>query len=96
MTATGHITRSGVVPQTSAPLCWRKAYRPALSALPRTHSWAFSMPTAAATSGSRPPGTVARFCEVWEAFHAREPFYSRAEFESLEASGELDLSWSGA
>lgn len=34
--------------------------------------------------------SVARFCEVWEAFHAREPFYSRTEFESLEASGQID------
>ena len=34
--------------------------------------------------------SLARFCEVWEAFHAREPFYSRAEFESLEASGQID------
>jgi hypothetical protein len=34
--------------------------------------------------------SLARFCEVWEAFHAREPFCSRAEFESLEASGQID------
>jgi hypothetical protein len=34
--------------------------------------------------------SVARFCQVWEAFHAREPFYSRAEFESLEATGQID------
>src|SRR5215470_16236577 len=33
--------------------------------------------------------SLARFCEVWEAFHAREPFYSRAEFGSLEASGQI-------
>ena len=33
---------------------------------------------------------LARFCEVREAFHAREPFYSRAEFESPEASGQID------
>jgi hypothetical protein len=47
-----------------------------------------------------PPGTIvnvalystslARFGAVWEAFHAREPFYRRAEFESLEASGQID------
>jgi hypothetical protein len=37
-----------------------KAYPPALSALPRTRSWPFSMPTAAGTSGSPPPGTVTR------------------------------------
>ena len=34
--------------------------------------------------------SLVRFCEVWEAFHAREPFYSRAEFEFLEASGQID------
>jgi hypothetical protein len=34
--------------------------------------------------------SLARFCEVRDAFHAREPFYSRAEFESLEASGQID------
>jgi hypothetical protein len=34
--------------------------------------------------------SLANFGEVWEAFHAREPFYSRAEFESLEASGQID------
>jgi hypothetical protein len=34
--------------------------------------------------------SLAKFCEVREAFHAREPFYSRAEFESLEASGQID------
>jgi hypothetical protein len=34
--------------------------------------------------------SLARFGEVWEAFHAREPFCSRADFGSLEASGQLD------
>jgi hypothetical protein len=34
--------------------------------------------------------SLARFCEVREAFHAREPFYSRAEFGSLEATGQID------
>ncbi|HEY3652657.1 MAG TPA: SUKH-4 family immunity protein [Streptosporangiaceae bacterium] len=34
--------------------------------------------------------SLGKFCRVWEAFHAREPFYSRAEFESLEASGHID------
>jgi hypothetical protein len=34
--------------------------------------------------------SLGKFCEVWEAFHAREPFYSRAELESLEASGQID------
>lgn len=34
--------------------------------------------------------SLARFCQVRNAFHAREPFYSRAEFESLEASGQID------
>jgi hypothetical protein len=34
--------------------------------------------------------SLARFCEVREAFHAREPFYSRADFESLEASGQIE------
>ena len=31
-----------------------------------------------------------KFCEVWEALHAREPFYSRRDFESLAASGQID------
>jgi hypothetical protein len=34
--------------------------------------------------------SVARFGEVWDAFHAREPFYSRADYESLEASGQIE------
>lgn len=34
--------------------------------------------------------SVARFGEVWDAFHAREPFYSRAGYESLEASGQIE------
>jgi hypothetical protein len=34
--------------------------------------------------------SLTKFCELWEAFHAREPFYSREEFESLEASGQID------
>src|SRR5690242_19390554 len=34
--------------------------------------------------------SLARFCEVWEAFHACEPFYSRADYESLEATGQID------
>ena len=34
--------------------------------------------------------SLAKFCEVWEAFHAREPFYSRGDFESLTASGQID------
>jgi hypothetical protein len=34
--------------------------------------------------------SLARFCEVWDAFRAREPFYSRAAYESLEASGQID------
>jgi hypothetical protein len=33
---------------------------------------------------------VARFCEVWEAFHVREPPYSRTEFDLLEATGHID------
>jgi hypothetical protein len=31
-----------------------------------------------------------KFCEVWEAFHAREPFYSRGQFESLAVRGQID------
>lgn len=27
--------------------------------------------------------SLRKFCEVWEAFHAREPFYTHATFESL-------------
>ena len=34
--------------------------------------------------------SLARFGEVWDAFHAREPFGSRADFESLEAGGQID------
>ncbi len=34
--------------------------------------------------------SLGKFCEVWEAFHAREPFCSRGEFESLAASGQID------
>jgi hypothetical protein len=34
--------------------------------------------------------SVARFCQVWEAFHAREPFYSRADCQSREASGQIE------
>jgi hypothetical protein len=34
--------------------------------------------------------SLGKFCEVWEAFHTREPFYSRGDFESLTASGEID------
>ena len=34
--------------------------------------------------------SLAKFCEVWEAFHAREPFYSREDFESLTVSGQID------
>lgn len=34
--------------------------------------------------------SLSAFCEVWEAFHAREPFYSREEFGSLAASGQID------
>jgi hypothetical protein len=34
--------------------------------------------------------SVARFGEVWDAFRAREPFYSRADYESLEASGQIE------
>jgi hypothetical protein len=34
--------------------------------------------------------SLGKFCQVWEAFHAHEPFYSRAEFESLAASGHID------
>lgn len=34
--------------------------------------------------------SLGKFCEVWEAFHAREPFYSRGEFESLAAGGQID------
>jgi hypothetical protein len=33
--------------------------------------------------------SLCKFCRVWEAFHAREPFYGRAEFESLAASGHI-------
>jgi hypothetical protein len=33
---------------------------------------------------------LGKFCEVWEAFHGREPFYSRGDFESLQASGQID------
>ncbi|HEY6315540.1 MAG TPA: hypothetical protein VIY52_32695 [Streptosporangiaceae bacterium] len=52
------------------------------------------------TRGHPPPETIVnialystslgKFCEVWEAFHAREPFYSRGNFASLEASGQID------
>jgi hypothetical protein len=34
--------------------------------------------------------SLRKFCEVWKAFHAREPFYSRRDFESLQASGQID------
>ena len=34
--------------------------------------------------------SLGKFCEVWEAFHAREPFYSGRDFESLTASGQID------
>jgi hypothetical protein len=34
--------------------------------------------------------SLGKFCEVWEAFRAREPFYSRRDFESLTASGQID------
>jgi hypothetical protein len=34
--------------------------------------------------------SLSRFCEVWDAFHAREPFYRSAEFDSLEDSGQID------
>jgi hypothetical protein len=33
--------------------------------------------------------SVGKFREVWEAFHAREPFYRREDFESLTASGHI-------
>ncbi len=33
--------------------------------------------------------SLRKFCEVWEAFHAREPFYTREEFESLADSGHI-------
>lgn len=34
--------------------------------------------------------SLGKFCEVWEAFRVREPFYSRRDFESLTASGQID------
>lgn len=34
--------------------------------------------------------SLRKFCEVWEAFHAREPFYTHATFESLLASGQIE------
>lgn len=34
--------------------------------------------------------SLRKFCEVSEAFHAREPFYSRESFEALVDSGEID------
>jgi len=34
--------------------------------------------------------SLGKFCEVWDAFHAREPFYSSTGFESLAASGQID------
>lgn len=34
--------------------------------------------------------SVARFGEVPDAFCAREPFYSRADYESLEATGQIE------
>lgn len=34
--------------------------------------------------------SVRKFCEVWEAFHAPEPFYRRRDYASLDASGQID------
>ena len=34
--------------------------------------------------------SLPKFCQVREAFHAREPFYNRENFESLVASGQID------
>lgn len=34
--------------------------------------------------------SLRKFCEVWEAFRAREPFYTPATFESLLNSGQIE------